>query len=82
MDPVTVAAIAATIGWLSIVVVVRAPAPRKSLDLAWVRGAGAAAIAAMAVAAFGLPMPVWAPIALFLAVLAVGYLRPAPAQAS
>ncbi len=70
MDPVTAALVAALIGWISILLVVRLPAPRRNLSASGVRRVGAAAIAAMALAAFGLPIPMWVPLLVFLGGLA------------
>lgn len=79
MDAVTGALVAASIAWISIVLVVRLPAPKRRIAPTGIRRLGAAAIGLMALAAFGVPIPMWVPLAVFaggLAVLLVAAPRP------
>lgn len=78
MDPLTTAALAGLVGWLSIAVVVHAPRGRSAPGL---RRWGAVTIALLGASVLGVPMPAWLP----LAVLAGGVLvslRPRGAAAA
>ncbi len=71
MDAVTGALVAAVVGWVSIIAVVRLPAPRWNLDAAAVRRAGGFAIATIALSVLGLELPLWSSLAVFVGALAV-----------
>lgn len=68
MDPLSAALVAAGAAWLSIFAAAHLPASR--LDLRAVRLTGAASLALLGLAALGLPVPAWAPVAVLAAGMA------------
>jgi hypothetical protein len=73
MDPLIGAVLAAAVAWLSIVTAALFPVP---LDLGWLRRLGAVSLALLGLAAFGLPVPGFLPVAVLVVGLGLALAAP------
>jgi hypothetical protein len=78
VDSLLGALVAAGVAWFSITLAAVLPIPIPLHRLRW---AGAASLALVGLIAMGVPLPTWAPLAVLVVGLAVGFLpRPASQQ--